>query len=205
MRNDYIIAALIGFITAVFMTPIFIFSRTPLAYGGFNLPIWSLFIILPIGEYIAYVIASKLFSHVTALKQLGRFGIVGLMNFCVDTGIVYTLQYYTGISLSDPRILYLFIASGTVAIVNSYFWQRTWTFGEKAPPSTKEFVGFLLVTLLSISINSGVAFWAGTFLLRLDIIAGSRVLGASKVIATAVSLFWNFFGYKLFVFRKKSD
>src|SRR3989338_8391077 len=205
MRNDYIIAALIGFITAVFMTPIFIFSRTQLAYGGFNLPIWSLFIILPIGEYIAYVIASKLFSHVTALKQLGRFGIVGLMNFCVDTGIVYTLQYYTGISLSDPRILYLFIASGTVAIVNSYFWQRTWTFGEKAPPSTKEFVGFLLVTLLSISLNSGVAFWAGTFLLRLDIISGSRVLGASKVIATAVSLFWNFFGYKLFVFRKKSD
>ena len=139
----------------------------------------------------------------TALKQLGRFGIVGLMNFSVDTGIVYTLQYYTGISLDDPRILYLFVASGAVAIVNSYFWQRTWTFSEKAPPSTKEFMGFLLITLLSIGINSGVAFWAGTFLLRLDIIAPSRVLGAAKIIATAVSLFWNFFGYKLFVFKKQ--
>src|SRR3990167_9935719 len=97
MRNDYIIAALIGFITAVFMTPIFIFSRTPLAYGGFNLPIWSLFIILPIGEYIAYVIASKLFSRILVLKQLGRFGIVGLMNFSVDTGILTTLSVWTGV------------------------------------------------------------------------------------------------------------
>lgn len=203
MRNDYNIAAIIGFITAVFITPILIFSETPLAYGNISLPIWSLFLILPIGEYAAYVIASKLFSHVLALRQLGRFGIVGLMNFSVDTGIVYTLQHYTGISLDDPRILYLFGMSGSLAIVNSYFWQRTWTFSEKTSPSTKEFIGFLAVTLLSIGINSGVAFWAGTFLLRLDVIAGSRVLGASKIIATAVSLFWNFFGYKLFVFQKK--
>ena len=203
MRNDCNIAAVIGFITAVFITPILVFSETPLAYGSVSLPIWSLFLILPIGEYVAYIIASKLFSHVMALRQLGRFCIVGLMNFSVDTGIVYTLQYYTGISLDDPRILYLFVVSGSLAIVNSYFWQRTWTFSEKAPPSTKEFIGFLMITLLSIGINSGVAFWAGTFLLRLDIIAESRVLGASKIIATAVSLFWNFFGYKLFVFRKK--
>lgn len=187
----------------MFITPILIFSETPLAYGNISLPIWSLFLILPIGEYAAYVIASKLFSHVLALRQLGRFGIVGLMNFSVDTGIVYTLQHYTGISLDDPRILYLFGMSGSLAIVNSYFWQRTWTFSEKTSPSTKEFIGFLAVTLLSIGINSGVAFWAGTFLLRLNVIAGSRVLGASKIIATAVSLFWNFFGYKLFVFQKK--
>lgn len=203
MRSDYNIAAIIGFITAVFITPILVFSDTPLAYKGFSIPLWSLFILLPIGEYVAYVVASKLFSHITALRQLGRFGIVGLMNFSVDTGIVYMLQYYTGIGLGDPRILYLFVTSGSIAIVNSYFWQRTWTFGEKAPPSTKEFIGFLMVTLLSISINSGVTFLAGNFLLGLDIIAGSRVLGASKIIATAVSLFWNFFGYKLFVFRKK--
>src|SRR3989338_7532654 len=203
MRNDYKIAAIIGFITAIFITPILVFSETSLAYGIFRLPVWLLFLILPIGEYVAYVIASKLFSHVMALRQLGRFGIVGLMNFSVDTGIVYTLQYYTGISLDDPRILYLFVVSGSLAIVNSYFWQRTWTFSEKAPPSTKEFIGFLMITLLSIGINSGVAFWAGTFLLRLDIIAPSRVLGAAKIIATAVSLFWNFFGYKLFVFKKQ--
>lgn len=203
MRNDYTIAAIIGFITAVFVTPILVFSDTPLAYNGFSIPLWSLFIILPVGEYVAYVIASKLFSHITALRQLGRFGIVGLMNFSVDTGIVYTLQYYTGIGLDDPRILYLFVASGAVAIVNSYFWQRTWTFSEKTAPSSKEFIGFLVVTLLSIAINSGVAFLAGNFILRLDVIAEGRVLGASKVIATAVSLFWNFFGYKLFVFKKQ--
>lgn len=201
MYNDYRIAAVVGFVTAVFVTPILIFSETPLAYGGFTLPLWSLFIILPVGEYVAYRIASRLFSHIMALKQLGRFGIVGLMNFCVDTGIVYTLQHYTGIGIDDPRILYLFVISGSVAIVNSYFWQRNWTFSEKAPSTAKEFMGFLIVTVFSIGINSGVAFVAGNMLLRLDVIAASRVLGASKVIATIVSLFWNFFGYKFIVFK----
>lgn len=202
MRNDYYIAAVVGFVTAVFVTPILIFSDTPLAYGDFTLPLWSLFVILPFGEYVAYSIASGLFSHIIALKQLGRFGIVGLMNFSVDTGIVYTLQYYTGIGIDNPRILYLFVISGSVAIVNSYFWQRNWTFSEKALPTAKEFMGFLIVTIFSIGINSGVAFVAGNILLGLDVIAASRVLGASKVIATIISLFWNFAGYKLFVFKK---
>lgn len=200
-KKDFLYAAIIGFITAAFVTPILVFSETPLAYGGVSIPLWTLFLLLPLGEYGAYVVASGLFSHITALKQLGRFGIVGLMNFSVDTGIVYTLQHYTGIGINDPRILYLFVASASIAIVNSYFWQRTWTFSEKAPPSTKEFMGFLIVTLLSIGINSGATFLAGNILLRLDFIAESRVLGASKIIATAVSLFWNFFGYKFIVFK----
>ena len=203
LKKDFISAAVVGFITAVFMIPILVFSETPLAYSDLTLPLWSLFLIVPIGEYAAYIVASKLFSHITALKQLGRFGIVGLMNFCVDTGIVYTLQYYTGIGINDPRILYLFVMSASVAIVNSYFWQRNWTFSEKAPPTAKEFMGFLFVTILSIGINSGVAFVVGNILLGLNVIAASRVLGASKVIATVVSLFWNFFGYKFIVFKKQ--
>lgn len=200
-KKDFLYAAIIGFITAVFLTLILVFSETPLAYGGVSIPLWALFLVLPLGEYIAYGIASKLFSHIIALKQLGRFGIVGLMNFSVDTGIVYTLQHYTGIEIRDPRILYLFVASASIAIVNSYFWQRTWTFSEKAPPSAKEFTGFLIVTLLSIGINSGAAFLAGNILLGLDVVAASRVLGASKVFATAISLFWNFLGYKFIVFK----
>lgn len=202
-KKDFVYAAIIGFITAVFLTPILIYSETPLAFGSFILPFWALFIILPAGEYAAYVVASSLFSQIAALKQLGRFGIVGLMNFCVDTGIVYMLQHYTGIGINDNRIIYLFLISTSIAIVNSYFWQRTWTFSETAPPSTKEFIGFVLVTLGSIVINSSVAFFAGRFLLQINIIAASRVLGLSKIIATAISLIWNFLGYKFFVFGKK--
>jgi putative flippase GtrA len=202
-RKDYVYAGVIGFITAIFLMPILIYSETPLAFGGVTIPLWALFIVLPLGEYAAYVVASQLFSQITALKQLGRFGIVGLMNFSIDTGIVYMLQHYTGIELQDRRMLYLFIISTSTAIVNSYFWQRTWTFSETKAPTAKEFMGFLIVTLLSIVINSSVAFLAAQSLLGLNILAESRVLGASKIIATAVSLFWNFLGYKFFVFGKK--
>lgn len=201
LKKDFLYAAIIGFITAIFATPIFIYSETPLAYGSFGLPLWSLFVILPVGEYIAYTIASGLFSHITALRQLGRFGIVGGMNFSVDTGIVYTLQRYTGIATIDPKIIYLFIFASVIAIINSYFWQRTWTFAEKAPPSPKEFMGFVTITVLGIAINTTVAFMVANVLTNLHIVAATRILAASKIAAITVSLFWNFLGYKFFVFR----
>jgi hypothetical protein len=47
-KKDYIYAGVIGFITAFFASLIFINSETPLGYGSVKLPLWSLFIILPI-------------------------------------------------------------------------------------------------------------------------------------------------------------
>ena len=92
IKKDYLYAAVIGLFTAFFVRLVLLNNTTPLAAGGITLPLWSLFIIFPVGEAVGYIVASKLFSHIPALKQLGRFGIVGLMNFSVDTGIMTTLS-----------------------------------------------------------------------------------------------------------------
>lgn len=200
-KKDYGFTLIIGLITAFFVRLLLINTEAPLAYGSVSLPLWALFLIFPIAEYIAYVIASKLFSHVLFLKQLGRFGIVGVMNFSVDTGIVTTLRRYFGVNPESVQILPILVASSVIAIINSYFWQRMWTFAEKDPPSRKEFFAFVVVTLIGLGINTLVAFVAIQGISTLDSLQEDRLVAISKVLATAVSLFWNFLGYKFIVFK----
>lgn len=195
MKKDYWYAAVVGLITAFFIRLIFINSELPLP-----IPFWSLFIILPILEFVAYVVASRLFAHILALKQLGRFGIVGLMNFSVDTGILTSLSIATGI-FSGPRLTPLNIVSGTIAILNSYFWQRTWTFSEKAPPSKKEFFFFIFITVIGIGLNTLLVILLTVIIPPFEYLTPTRLEVVAKVGATLVSLFWNFFGYKFIVFR----
>ena len=202
-KKDYWYAAIIGLITAFFVSIILINTDTNLSYRGYQISIWSLFIIFPLSEFIAYVIASKLFSHIIALKQLGRFGIVGLMNFSVDTGIAVSLRVWTGVDVQSLRILYVFAASGVVAIINSYYWQRAWTFAEKDPPSRAEFLRFVAITIGGIFVNSLMAFLVIKMLTPFEIgfLTDDRLVVVSKASAISVSLFWNFLGYKFFVFK----
>ena len=134
------------------------------------------------------------------LKQLGRFGIVGLMNFSVDTGIATSLRRAYDIDPESRTMILVLLGATVVALINSYFWQRVWTFAEKAPPTSKEFLIFVVVTLIGLGINTGVA------LVVIQLLAGNAGLNAdrlvtiSKIFATIVSLVWNFFGYKFIVF-----
>ncbi len=122
------------------------------------------------------------------------------MNFSVDTGIVTTLSVWTGI-YSGVEIIYFNVVSATIAIINSYFWQRSWTFSEKAPPTKKEFTAFVVITLIGLGINSALVFLVTTFVPTFNGLTEVRLLTAAKVAATLISLFWNFLGYKFIVFR----
>ncbi|MSR76162.1 MAG: GtrA family protein [Candidatus Ryanbacteria bacterium] len=202
-KKDYLYAGVIGLITAFFGRLLLINNEVTLAYGGFSLPLWSLFAILPIAEFIAYIIASKLFSHILFLKQLGRFGIVGLMNVCVDIGIATTLRRAYGIDpLNTIDMLPILIVASSIAIVNSYFWQRMWTFAEKAPPTRKGFLVFVIVTLIGLGLNTVVSVAIIQGVGALSALSADRILTISKIAATAISLFWNFLGYKFIVFKE---
>jgi len=201
-KKDYLYAGIIGLITAFFGRLLLINNEVTLAYGGFSLPLWSLFVILPVAEYIAYIIASRLFSHILFLKQLGRFGIVGLMNVCVDIGIATTLRRAYDIDPKSAEMLPILVIASAIAIVNSYFWQRMWTFAEKAPPSSKEFITFVIVTLIGLGLNTAVSVAIIQGVGALSVLSPDRIVTISKIAATAVSLFWNFLGYKFIVFKE---
>jgi putative flippase GtrA len=200
-KKEYLYTLLSGLITAFFAVVILINTEISfIKIAWISIPIGALFIILPIGEYVGYLVASRLFASRAGLKQLAKFGIVGVMNFSVDTGILTTLSHKTGI-FEGTGLIPLNIISSAIAIVNSYFWQRRWTFTEKAPPTRREFFTFVAVTVIGIILNSFIVFVLTTAINPFDGFTPARLEVAAKIAATMISLFWNFLGYKFIVFK----
>ncbi len=93
--------------------------------------------------------------------------------------------------------------SVTLGVINSYIWNKYWTFAAaKSSDARRELVSFMVVTLIAVGVNVAGA----------DVIV--NVIGAPSGISSklwanigaisgaGLTLFTNFFGYKFFVFRK---
>jgi len=159
---------------------------------------------LPVIEVIGYWIARHLFGHIKVLGQLARFGMVGLMNFLVDTGLLTMFSIYTGIESGWP-LVWLNIISTSIAITNSFMWNRNWTFRDREPITVSGIFAFIFVTIGGIAINSTIVYAVTTALPVSGVLTGTRRITIAKVLATGVSLLWNFFGYKIVVFKKPQN
>jgi putative flippase GtrA len=120
--------------------------------------------------------------------QLVRFGLIGFLNTAIDFGI-FTLL--TAIAGAGP--IFSHIASYTCGVMNSYFFNRTWTFQKKEKSSAAEFFKFVVVNLISLGVSSLVLY-------LLEYSAGLNIY-ISKLGATICSLAVNFIGSKLIVFK----
>ena len=195
-RKDLYLAAGIGFIFGVLLllplknigiavTPKLIF-----------LSVFGFAVFAPFALFVLYV-ASR---FIPALYQFGKFAAVGALNTVIDLGALNFLIILTGISTGIYYSSFKAI-SFLAAVGNSYFWNKFWTFGSARPASAKEFSRFIFFTFIGLIINVGVA------TLIVDI--ASPVFGApaklmanvGAVVATVVSLLWNYFAYKRFVFK----
>jgi putative flippase GtrA len=123
------------------------------------------------------------------LKQAVKFGLVGVLNTLVDAGVYYILTRWIG--LMDLPVLAKAI-SYTCGVINSFFWNRLWTFRSKEG-GWRSFSLFVLVNLFGAGINSGVMALTLNYLHMDEIIA--------FLLATAASLGWNFLLSKRIVFR----
>jgi putative flippase GtrA len=91
-----------------------------------------------------------------------------------------------------------------VANINSYFWNKYWTFDQGEKKQTKsEFVQFFAVSVVGFMINVFVA--SVVFKMILGSLVGMTggQLGLIGAMAGSIAgLAWNFIGYKLWVFKK---
>lgn len=125
--------------------------------------------------------------------QIVRFGVVGVINTFVDFAILNLLYHVVGWPLLVSNTI-----SVSVAIVNSFLWNRYWTFStRRSGVWHQQALAFLLVSLTGLLIND-----AGIWLLN-TIWGGSSVLAINlqKAGASIISLVWNFIGYRLLAFR----
>lgn len=124
-----------------------------------------------------------------------RFAFIGGINTALDFGILFLL---TALGL-DKLVANFF--STSVAFVFSFFANRTFTF-KSTGSAKKQFLPFLAVTLTGLWVLQPLVILAITQLLHsLD---QALALFIAKLIATVVSLIWNYILYSRFVFKKKS-
>lgn len=132
----------------------------------------------------------------TGKKQVLRFGAIGILNTLFDLSLFYLLT-----SVFSIHFIAANIASTSAALVLSFTLNAAYTF--KGPTTTRTFVLFILVTIVSLWVLQPVVIGATEPILRtvFTSLDDSLALLAAKILATGASLVVNFFGYKYLVFR----
>ena len=127
---------------------------------------------------------SKLF------EQILKFGVVGVLAFLVDYGVLMLLSQVFGV---DP-VLSAGI-SFCVSVIFNYLASMRYVFTHREDMSkTKEFVIFIVLSAVGLVINE-IIMWVGTRWLGTTGLAVTVV----KVFATAVVMVWNFVSRKIWL------
>ena len=130
-------------------------------------------------------------------KRFIKFSVVGVVNFLIDFSILNLLSFVTGINQGIVAALFSAV-SFLIANLNSYFLNRKWTF--KATNKNSNYKTFLAISALGVAVNILIIYIFTTFVSQpyfSDIIW----LNISKMVATGFVMFFNYFGYKKFVFK----
>lgn len=130
---------------------------------------------------------NKLFKR-RGIRQFIKFGIVGVSSTVIDWGIYLLLTRIFGIYYLMAKIL-----SFGVAVLNSYIWNRRWTFRSNDPQKLRQFIKFLTISIVGLVLNSTIMFIAVDKLKYHDIIG--------LVLATGIVTIWNFLANKFYTFK----
>ncbi|MHB9019604.1 MAG: GtrA family protein [Minisyncoccota bacterium] len=135
------------------------------------------------------------------IPQFIRFFCVGLLNTGIDFGVLNFLIFLTGKTSGIYFPIFKSI-SFIIAITNSYFMNKHWTFKSLDNKSAGEFLKFFGVNIVGWSINVGVSTYVVNFVAAPS--GFSPVLWANigAVSAVIFTLTWNFIGMKFIVFKK---
>ncbi len=134
--------------------------------------------------------------------QFSKFIMIGFLNTGIDFAVLNLLMWQTGI-YSGKYIILLNAVAFSVAVINSYFWNKFWIFHAKETAQTaKEFTKFITITLIGMTINTTIVYSVTTLISPMFGLSVELWANIAKVAATGISLVWNFTGYKLIVFKK---
>lgn len=127
------------------------------------------------------------------LKQFLKFGIVGIIAFFIDFGVMVLLKELCGF---DPIIAAAI--SFTISVIFNYFASMRYVFTHRDDLTPqKEFTIFVILSVIGLLINE-LCMWLGQIAftgMGFDYEHGSYYM-IVKIFATAVVMLWNFFSRK---------
>ena len=130
-------------------------------------------------------------------KRFAKFSIVGSFNFFVDITILNSLSYITGFNKGIFAAIFSAI-SFIVANISSYQMNKRWTF--KSNSENSRYKIFLTISIVGVLINAIVVYNFTTHINQ-PYFSDIMWLNISKIIATLLVVFFNYFGYKKYVFN----
>lgn len=121
------------------------------------------------------------------LAQFMKFGVVGVIAFVIDYGLLALLTELSGINYLVSATI-----SFTASVVFNYVASMRYVFTHKEGMSRRrEFVIFVVLSVIGLLINNG-CMWAGVELLGVHYLL-------TKIVATAIVMIWNFVTRKIFL------
>jgi putative flippase GtrA len=152
---------------------------------------------------LALFIASLIGRAAPVAYQFAKFAAVGTLNSFIDFGFMNLMIALTGLASGAGYVLFKAI-SFVLATTNSFFWNKYWTFSGKSGASGgEELRRFYSIALVGWGLNVGAASLLVNFVSHPGV-SDNLWANAGTLLGIAVSLFWNFVGYKFFVFTERS-
>ncbi len=112
-----------------------------------------------------------------------------MLNTAIHYGVFYSLYEFVG--------LYYVLASGIgfcLAVTNSYFFNKYWTFKRRGSDMRREFVKFFIVNIVSLSINLAC--------MAIVVVLFAMYPPVAQLVTIGVTLVVNFTGNKFWTFRQ---
>lgn len=129
--------------------------------------------------------------------KFGKFLVVGSLSFFIDFFILNLLSLTSGINKGFFVAIFSVISFLT-ANLNSYYLNKKWTFRDSNKNSN--YRTFLTVSVFGALINASVVY-SFTVFINQNYFSDLIWLNISKMTATGIVMFFNYFGYKKFVFK----
>jgi putative flippase GtrA len=123
-------------------------------------------------------------------RQAVKFGLVGVLNTAVDWIVFFALSH--GLAYFGGHVTLTKGISYTAGVLNSFFWNKAWTF-RSSTSARSTLLPFFLTSLIGLGINTGLM-QLGLYTLRLPEFV-------ALVVATLGTLAWNFALSKWVVFK----
>lgn len=154
------------------------------------------------------IISSNLYQANKMFKKALKFGIVGMINTAIDYTLFQLIIFFLKIQIKDNLyIFFVSLFSGSIALTNSFILNKKWTFRDKNEKHLLQFIVFLLISILTININSTLVvflnnLFPGNFSFHNINI---KNIYYTKLLAIAFTMVINFALYRLFVFKNNDS
>ena len=202
-KSDILSSVILGEIVAVFL--IFISKNLERDIPILDILIrskWLIFFLVPALAALGVYGTFRIGRRRPVLFQFGKFITIGLSNSAIDFGILNLLIFLTEVERGYLYSLFKAI-SFMVAVINSYLWNRFWTFGSRENIETrKQFFQFIAISGVGFGINVIIASFIVNVIGPVGDISARLWANIGAFIAIVISVFWNFLGYKFIVFKR---